>query len=151
MGVVWAVKESPKLVLKWEKLIKTVLSREMGPRRMGKAHQSPFTQELGGRARLVVTAHSYAVGTGTRPLLPSASPGDPLWAGPEQQWCKRGGRQSKSAQPPREADEKFRELCVAFGTKWCRHITVKGLNFPPLRDRLCSQFCYFLKRKLAHK
>lgn len=96
MGVVWAVKESPELVLKWEKLIKTVLSRRMGPRRMRKVHQNPFTQELGGKARLVVTAHSYAMGT--HPFLPLANPRDPLWEGPKKHRCKTGG-QTKQEHP----------------------------------------------------
>ena len=69
MGVVRAGKESPELVLKWEKLIKTVLNRRMGLWWMEKAHQSPFARELGGKARLVVTAHSYnAEGTSASAL-----------------------------------------------------------------------------------
>lgn len=126
MGVVWAVKESPELVLKWEKLIKTVLSRRMGPRRMGKVHQNPFTQELGGKARLVVTAHSYAMGT--HPFLPSANPRDPLWEGPEKHRCKTGG-QTKQEHPAIQRNRLKVQGAVACGTKWCQHITVKELEF----------------------
>lgn len=118
----------------------------MGPRRMGKARRSPFARELGGKARPAVTAHSYDTGGTSAPAL-----GQPRGPALGRSWTPLGwnGGQMKQECPAIQKNEWKVQGVVAFGTKWCQHVTVKGLHFSaPLRDRSHSQFCHFLKRKL---
>lgn len=149
MGVVWAVKESPELVLKWEKLIKTVLSRRMGPRRMGKVHQNPFTQELGGKARLVVTAW-WQLRHGDTSIPALGQPQGPAlgrsWEAPMQNW---GADKARAPSHP-EKQIKSSGSCSLWHKMVSAHHCQRAWIFLfHSGTRSCSQFCRFLKRKLT--